>query len=138
MLIDGSLYPLHVAISDKWKIHFLTADMANNPENRAEDAAFLNDMSAVLGERALGAFQHIAAALGLDYAGVDFSLNREGQVILYEANATMVVNSPDQDSKWDYRRPAVQRIQDAILRLLTKPSRRLCFQDDPLHRRKAS
>jgi glutathione synthase/RimK-type ligase-like ATP-grasp enzyme len=124
MLIDGELYPLHVAISKEWKIHFLTAEMADNPDNRAEDAAFLNNMPEVLGERAMAALQQIAAMLGLDYAGVDFSLDQEGQVILYEANATMVVNPPDRDPKWDYRRAAVQRIQDAIRRLLTGASAR--------------
>ena len=28
MMIDGQLYPLHVAISSHWKIHYFTAEMA--------------------------------------------------------------------------------------------------------------
>ncbi len=33
----------------------------------------------------------------------------------------MVVNPPEKDAKWDYRRPAVQRILDAIATLLKSP-----------------
>ena len=49
MMIDGQIYPLHLAISSHWKIHYFTAEMADNPEHRAEDAAFLENMPSVLG-----------------------------------------------------------------------------------------
>ncbi len=119
MLIGGQIYPLHVAISHEWKIHFFSAEMADNPENRAEDAAFLEKMPAVLGSRAMAGLEQIRDTLGLDYAGVDFSVSPEGDILLFEANATMVVNPADADTKWDYRRPYVQRILDAISDLLT-------------------
>jgi hypothetical protein len=114
MMIDGALYPLHVAISSHWKIHYFTAEMADNAAHRAEDAAFLEDMPAVLGPRAMTALGEIQRVLGLDYAGIDFGLNAAGDVLLYEANATMVVNPPEPDERWAYRRPAVQRVLDAV------------------------
>jgi hypothetical protein len=120
MMIDGNFYPLHVAISRNWKIHFFSAEMADDPDNRAEDEAFLCDMQKVLGPRAMEALRRIEATLGLEYVGLDFSLSDTGDVILFEANACMVVNPPDQDKKWNYRRSAVQRILDAIRHLLTK------------------
>jgi glutathione synthase/RimK-type ligase-like ATP-grasp enzyme len=120
MLIDGVLYPLHVAISHEWKIHYFTAEMADNPEHRAEDAAFLEHMPEVLGPRALGALQTIATVLGLDYAGVDFSVGPEGELLLFEANAAMIVYAPDNDPRWDYRRPAVNRILRALREVLLK------------------
>jgi hypothetical protein len=52
MMIDGGLYPLHLAISSHWKIHYFTAEMAERAEHRAEDAEFLENMPAVLGPRA--------------------------------------------------------------------------------------
>ena len=121
MMIDGVLYPLHAAISHQWKIHYFTAEMADHPEHRAEDAAFLNDMPAALGTRAMKALNEICRTLELDYAGIDFSLSADGKIILFEANATMVVNPPEKDARWDYRRPAVQRVLDAIRRMLTRP-----------------
>jgi hypothetical protein len=112
MMIDGRLYPLHLAISADWKVHYFTAAMAENPVHRDEERRFLDDMPAVLGPRAMTALAGIAAQLGLDYAGIDFALAPGGSVLLFEANATMVINPPEPDAIWDYRRPAV----DAALR----------------------
>jgi aromatic-L-amino-acid decarboxylase len=118
MMVDGRLYPLHVAISSNWKIHYYTADMAANPNHRAEDAAFLENMPAVLGPRAMAALQHIQNTLGLDYGGIDFGLNERGDVLLFEANATMAVVVPDKDPRWDYRRPATEQIYTAVWKML--------------------
>ena len=118
MMIGGRLYPLHLAISPSWKIHYVTADMADNAGHRAEEAKFLEDMPGVLGSRAMAALSEIQNVLGLDYAGIDFGLNFDGDVLLFEANATMTVLPPDRDQHWDYRRAAVQRVEDAVRRML--------------------
>jgi aromatic-L-amino-acid/L-tryptophan decarboxylase len=118
MMIGGRLYPLHVAISSYWKIHYFTAEMAERAEHRAEDAEFLENLPAVLGSRAVTALEHIQSALQLDYAGIDFGLSPAGDVLLFEANATMVVNAPEPDERWAYRRPAVERIFAALRRML--------------------
>jgi tetratricopeptide (TPR) repeat protein len=119
MMIDGRLYPLHVAISSHWKIHYFTAEMAERADHRAEDAEFLENMAGVLGERAMEGLARIQSTLGLDYAGIDFGLSAAGDVLLFEANATMVVNPPESDEQWAYRRPAVERIFAAVRRMLT-------------------
>jgi hypothetical protein len=118
MLINGQVLPLHAAISTDWKIHFFSADMAGNAAHRAEDEAFLRDMPAALGPRATAALARIRGALGLDYCGVDFGLDREGRLLLFEANATMVILPPSQDELWAYRRAPVQRALDALTQLL--------------------
>jgi Tetratricopeptide repeat len=118
MIIDRTLYPLHVAVSDQWKVHYFTADMAESPPHRAEDAAFLENMAGVLGPRAVRALEHVRDALGLDYAGVDFALAPSGDIILFEANATMTVSAPGADPKWDYRRAPVERILRAVRAML--------------------
>ena len=119
MMIGGQLYPLHVAISSHWKIHYFTADMADLSDNRADDAEFLENMPAVLGPRTVEALAQIQSTLGLDYGGVDFSLSATGDLLLFEANATMVVNPPEPDERWAYRRPAVERIFAAVRGMLT-------------------
>ncbi|HLN10384.1 MAG TPA: tetratricopeptide repeat protein, partial [Xanthobacteraceae bacterium] len=113
MVIDGRIHPLHVAISRHWKVHYFTADMAEYPQHRAEDGAFLDDMAAAIGHRAMAALERIRDDLDLDYGGIDFGLSPDGDVLLFEANATMVVNPPDADERWAYRQPAVARILDA-------------------------
>jgi aromatic-L-amino-acid/L-tryptophan decarboxylase len=118
MMVDGKLYPLHVATSHNWKIHYFSADMAEFPEHRAEDAAFLEDMSGVLGSRVMGALTEIQSILGLDYGGIDFGLNRNGDVLLFEANATMAILPPGRERQWDYRRPAVEKVCAAVWQML--------------------
>ncbi len=118
MTIGGSLYPLHLAISTNWKIHYVTADMAENAAHRAEEAGFLEDMPRVLGPRAIEALAEIQNVLGIDYGGIDFGLNASGDLLLFEANATMTVLPPQRDRRWDYRRAAVERVEDAVRGML--------------------
>jgi hypothetical protein len=117
MFIGEAIEPLHLAISRDWKVHYLSADMAENVINRAEDAAYLADLPGVLGTRAVTALESIRDTLGLEYAGIDFALDAAGNVVVFEANATMVVPIPKSDPRWDYRRPPVQRIH-ALTRAL--------------------
>jgi glutathione synthase/RimK-type ligase-like ATP-grasp enzyme len=120
MFVDGRLYPLHLAISAEWKVHYFTADMATNPAHRAEEQGFLEDMGAALGERAMTALAGINATLGLDYAGIDFALAPDGSVLLFEANATMVILPPDANPIWDYRRRAIAAVQQAVDAMLSR------------------
>ena len=114
MFIDGKMYPLHLAVSPNWKIHYFSADMTENAANRAEDERFLADMHGALGPVAIDALERIEQTLGLDYAGIDFAVDAQGRVLLFEANATMVVAQPGADARWDYRRPAVTVILNAF------------------------
>ena len=97
--------------------------MVDQADNRAEDAEFLENMPGVLGPRAMQALAQIQVTLGLDYAGIDFGLSATGDLLLFEANATMVVNPPEPDQRWAYRRPAVERIFAAVRRMLTSAIR---------------
>jgi len=118
MMVGGKLYPLHLAISQDWKIHYFSADMADRADHRAEEAEFLANMPGVLGSKAMNALERLQEELGLDYGGIDFGLGRSGDVLLFEANATMVVEQPSDDERWDYRRAAVERIHAAVRDLL--------------------
>ena len=122
MFIGGRLYPLHLAISADWKVHYFTAAMAGNPAFRDEERRFLDDMPAVLGGRAMIALTRLQTALGLDYAGVDFALTADGSLLLFEANATMAIIPLPPDPIWDYRRPAVTGALAAARRLLPRPA----------------
>ncbi len=110
MTIGGRLYPLHLAVSESWKVHYFTAAMADRADLRAEEATFLADMPAVLGATAIAALQGIATQLGLDYGGIDFGLAPDGRLLLFEANATMAILAPPTEAIWDYRRDPVARV----------------------------
>jgi glutathione synthase/RimK-type ligase-like ATP-grasp enzyme len=119
MMIGGKLFPLHLAISRNWKVHYFTSDMAEKPDHRDEEMAFLEDMRGVLGDRAMAALDAIRDRLGLDYAGVDFALDASGDLLLFEANATMVIASPaDGDPRWAYRRGAISAAIEAVVAMI--------------------
>ncbi len=120
MIAGGALLPLHLAVSPHWKVHHFTSDMQARPQHRAEEAAFLADMAGVLGGGPMAALQRIRNALGLDFGGIDFAVAATGELLLFEANATMTVVPPVPGSIWDYRADAVQSVirsvQDDLLR----------------------
>jgi glutathione synthase/RimK-type ligase-like ATP-grasp enzyme len=120
MFVDGAPYPLHLAISSDWKVHYFTADMARSASFREEERRFLEDMPSVLGASAMRALERIRAVLGLEYAGIDFALAQDGSVLLFEANATMNVLPPGAEPMWDYRRAAVEAVVEACKRLLAQ------------------
>jgi hypothetical protein len=120
MYIDGVAHPLHLAISADWKVHYFSADMAGDAGYRQEERRFLEDMPSVLGTRAMAALERIRRILGLDYGGIDFALAPDGSVLMFEANATMVVFPPNPDPIWDYRRGAIDRVLEAATRMLLR------------------
>ena len=122
MSIGDALYPLHVAISTDWKVHYATSGMATDAAHRAEEARFLHDMPGVLGPQAMTALTRIARTLGLDYAGIDFALGPDGAVLLFEANATMGIHPPDPNPIWDDRRAPVARALAAAQAMLLAKS----------------
>jgi hypothetical protein len=118
LTIDGQLYPLHLAISSEWMVHYFSADMAENAAHRAEDAAFLADWRSVLGATTVATVERIARTLELEYGGLDFSVDAQGRVLLFEANANMVILPPAEGDRWAYRREPVERARDAARAML--------------------
>ncbi len=118
MLIGGQLFPLHLAISTTWKVHYFTADMTARAWHRAEEERFLNDMAGILGDTAMGAISAVGKALSLDYAGIDFALAPDGRLLLFEANATMALVPPSANPVYGYRKPAFNHALAATRTLL--------------------
>ncbi len=79
-----------------------------------EEAAFLDHPEETIGLAGWRALEDIAQALGLDYAGIDFGLNADGEILLFECNATMVLLPPGPEPVWDYRRAAFGRAFAAV------------------------
>jgi glutathione synthase/RimK-type ligase-like ATP-grasp enzyme len=121
--IGGALYALHLAISHEWKVHYFSAAMAESAAFRAEERVFLEDAPGTLGARAYAALERIAALLALDYGGIDFGLDREGRVVVFEANATMALVPPGDDPRFAYRRPALDAALGAAQALLLRRAR---------------
>ncbi len=118
MIVDGALYPLHLAIARQWKVHYFSAEM-ERPAFRAEEEAFLEDMPRSIGERAMRALEAVSSMLGLDYGGIDFAFDATGALVVFEANATMNVFRPEAGAS-PSRTRAVDRIDGAVRAMLLR------------------
>ena len=120
MSIGGNLYPLHLAASRSWKVHYFSSAMSEDESLRERERTFLENMSAVLGPRAMRALDEVARKMNLDYAGIDFALDRNGDIVVFEANAAMTVIPPESDVRYEYRLAPTKRILDAMANLTAR------------------
>ena len=118
IFVDRTPYAYHLAIGRHWMVHHQSTDMADDPARIAEDLAFLRDPEAAIGGRAMNAIRAVGRRLDLDYGGVDFGLTRNGQVLLFEANATMLTHLEPADGpfagKNAYITPILEAFQDHL------------------------
>jgi len=64
------------------------------------------------------ALERIQTDLGLDYAGIDFGLSADGDILFFEANATMALLKARPGRRWAYRRAATERVRNAVQDML--------------------
>lgn len=89
LVIGGHIYPIHLVRSSNWKVHGFSADRPDASEGDTEERAFLTQTRDALGPRAMAALEEAARRIGLDYFGIDFGIGAHGDVLAFEANATM-------------------------------------------------
>jgi hypothetical protein len=114
MFVDGKTYACHLAISPRWMIHYYNAAMAEHQWMRDEEARFIADMDGVFSGTVAAALREIAAAVPLDYFGIDCAIARDGRLLLFEADAAMLVHGTDPPDLYPYKRAGFERIQRAL------------------------
>ncbi len=120
MCIDGVLYPIHLAVSQNWKVHYASSLMRDSSEFRGEEAQYLSEPASVIGSRAMQALASIAGSMQLDYGGIDFGIDPSGDVVVFEANGAMGIFMPDDDPRWDYRRGAFSAALEAAKSMIVR------------------
>ncbi|MEM1385917.1 MAG: tetratricopeptide repeat protein, partial [Pseudomonadota bacterium] len=91
--VDGTFYPAARVVSDTW--HVKMGDryrlMAEHEELRAEERRFLQAPGRALGSGRLAALARLPDLLKLDFFGVDFTIGRDGDVLVLAANPAMPI-----------------------------------------------
>jgi glutathione synthase/RimK-type ligase-like ATP-grasp enzyme len=121
IVVRGRGIPYHLAIGAHWKIHHFRTDMANQAWMQQEEEAFLRTPESVLSNAHRAALDAIARVLDLDFCGIDFAIDRDGTLVIFEANAAMLVQ-PD-DSKFAYKAAANANVKAAFTEMLAAARR---------------
>ncbi len=113
--IDGTFFPVANLACDTWQVH--SGDryrvMSSTPSTQEDEKRYLGDPEAYLGPKAFRGLHAIRDAIGLDFFGIDFTLDPEGNVLVFEANAAMRHNF-DHAGNFPYTRPYLERISKAF------------------------
>jgi tetratricopeptide (TPR) repeat protein len=118
IFVDRHVYPYHLVIGDDWLLHYWRASMGNSVWKKAEEEHFLADWRDVFGDQASRAVEDAARRLGLDYGGMDCALTPEGEVLLFEANACMLVHLDEPAKAFPYKHRYVPIIRDAFSQMV--------------------
>ncbi len=117
IFVDRQPYPYHLAIANKWLVHYWRADMSTT-DKRQEEESFLCNWRDVFGKKACKVIEQIGLCMNLDYGGLDCSLLPNGEVLFFEANACMLVHLDDDEVHLTYKQQAVFNIRDAVSTML--------------------
>ena len=120
IIVDGEPIAYHLAISPRWMIHYYNAPMREHAWMREEERRFLEHFEDVFPERPRSALREIARRLELEYVGVDCSIDRQGRLVLFEADPAMIVHAGDDPALFSYKFPAARRVFAAFERLVQR------------------
>jgi tetratricopeptide (TPR) repeat protein/glutathione synthase/RimK-type ligase-like ATP-grasp enzyme len=119
IFVDGEILPYHLAIHKHWKVHHFRTDMADHDWMRQEEERFLQNIGGVFNPKQQDALRAMAEATGLDYGGIDCGIDRDGRIVVFEANAAMLVHD-EKSAVFAYKNQYIARIKHAFDAMLCK------------------
>jgi hypothetical protein len=117
-LIGGRPFVCHMAVSPRWMVHYLNADMLENPANRAEEARFMAEFDQSFARRHAAGFQQLYERISLDYFAIDCAETADGRLLLFEADVAMIVHAMDPPKLFAYKQPQMRKVFDAFREML--------------------
>jgi len=117
IFVGDDILPYHLAIGDNWKVHHDSTDMSDHSWMQQEEADFLASPETTFSADNYRVLRTIRQRVGLDYFGIDCGLDRDGNVVVFEVNASMLVHADN--AGFSYKNPFVETIKlgfDTMLR----------------------
>jgi glutathione synthase/RimK-type ligase-like ATP-grasp enzyme len=115
--IGGQAYPLHMAVSSRWMVHYLNADMLHNAAHRAEEEIFMRDF-VDFAQRHATALAGLVERLELDYFQIDCAETDDGRLLIFEVGTAMIAHDFDCPKTFPYKSPHMRDLFDAFRRLV--------------------
>ena len=118
VFIAGRPYACHMAIAARWDIWYLNAGMSDNAAKRLEEETFMRTFDIGFARRHATALAALADRIGLDYFTIDCAENKDGDLLIFEADNTAVVHNMDSPDVFPYKPPQMRRIFEAFAAML--------------------
>jgi hypothetical protein len=123
VFVAGRPFLCHMAISERWMVHYLNAGMDESPAKRAEEAAMFATFDEGFAARHASALAAVCQRLPLDYFGIDCAETRDGRLLVFEADVALIVHNIDPPDLYPYKSPAMSRLFAAVLDAFTVRAR---------------
>jgi glutathione synthase/RimK-type ligase-like ATP-grasp enzyme len=123
VFVDGHAYACHMAIADRWDIWYVNAGMAFSASKRLEEERFMRDFEIDFAARHRGTLAAIAERVGLDYFAIDCAEDKDGALLMFEADNTAIVHNMDSPAVFPYKPPQMRKIFDAFAAMLHRRAR---------------
>jgi hypothetical protein len=118
VFVGGRPYACHMAIAAQWDIWYLNAGMSDNEAKRLEEETFMRTFEIGFARRHATALAGLAERIGLDYFTVDCAENKQGELLIFEADNTAVVHNMDSPEVFPYKPPQMRKIFEAFAAML--------------------
>jgi hypothetical protein len=119
VFVDGRPYACHMAVAARWDIWYLNAGMSDNAAKRLEEETFMRTFDIGFARRHATALAGMAERIGLDYFTADCAENKQGELLIFEADNTAVVHNMDSPEVFPYKPPQMRKIFDAFAAMLS-------------------
>lgn len=123
VFIDGKPYPCHIAIAEQWDVWYVNAGMKDSPEKRAEEEAFLDSFDTDFASRHRHALTALTDSIGMDYFGIDCGEDRHGNLVVFEADNSLIVHDLECKTTFPYKTRHMHRIFGAFEDMLNRACR---------------
>jgi hypothetical protein len=130
VLIDQRPYICHMAISDSWVVHYMSAGMVESAPKRAEEARFFAAFDDDFARCHHDALLSIAQRTELEYVGIDCSETPDGELLIFEVDSGMTVHAMDPVDLFPYKQPQMRKVFRAFRQMLIDASRRRSLPEE--------
>ena len=113
VVVDGEVFIRHIIFSDHWKVH-QREFMEKNLEFQEKEIAIFQHFDKEIKPKIQPIITEINQQLGLDYFGIDCTLDENFNITLFEANANMDILTHSNDKKNELLTKKIQHIEEAV------------------------
>ena len=121
--VDGAPFLCHMAVSEHWMVHYLSAGMETNAAKRDAEAAAMAEFETGFAVRHAAALATLDKLIGLDYFSIDCAETNDGRLLVFEADIAAIIHDMDDPELFPYKSPTMRRCFAAFADLIARRAR---------------